>query len=311
MGPMAVATSRRDPFRASYAVPVAGGWLHVARAGPAPQHAEAVVLAVHGITASHAAWRAAARELQDRVDGVCVLVPDLRGRGRSAQLPPHARFDAHIADLVSVLDRLGVERALLAGHSMGAYVVARVAADHPRRASGVLLVDGGLPLPPLKDDEEPDDVLERTLGPALARLRMTFDSPERYVEFWRRHPAFEDAWNEDLDAYVRADLAGEPGALRSVTSEAAARADGRALLVDDQTRRAIDRVLAPIELLRAPRGLLDDDRVMVPDSAVEAFRARRPEARAELVEDVNHYTLLMAAGAPRVAAALVRGLTAA
>jgi lipase len=301
---MTAASSLLDPFRASYAVPVAGGKLHVAHAGPAPRNAEVVVLAVHGITASHVAWRAAVRELLERVDA-CVLAPDLRGRGHSAQLP-HERFDAHVDDLVAVLDRLGVERALLAGHSMGAFVVARVAADWPARASSVVLVDGGVPLPPLRDDADPDDVLEETLGPALARLRMTFESAERYIEFWRRHPAFSGAWNADLDAYVRSDLTGEPGALRSVTSEVAARADGLALLLDEPTRTAVERVQAPIQLLRAPRGLLDDERLMVPDSALEALLATRPEISVELVEDVNHYTLLMGAGAPRVAGAIAR-----
>jgi lipase len=304
---MTAASSRLDPFRASYAVPVAGGRLHVAHAGPAPHNAEAVVLAVHGITASHVAWRAAVRELLERVDA-CVLAPDLRGRGHSATLPPHERFDAHVDDLVAVLDRLGIERAVLAGHSMGAFVVARVAADWPERASSVVLVDGGVPLPPLTDDADPDDVLERTLGPALARLRMTFESAERYVEFWRQHPAFSGEWNADLEAYVRADLTGEPGALRSVTSEVAARADGFALLLDEPTRTAIERVHAPIHLLRAPRGLLDDDRLMIPDSALDALRATRPEIDVELVEDVNHYTILMGAGAPRVARAIARAI---
>jgi lipase len=306
---MTAMASRADPFRASYDVPVAGGPLYVARAGPAPGDAEAVVLAVHGITASHLAWRAVVRALLERTD-VCVLAPDLRGRGRSAQLPPHERFEAHVDDLVAVLDRLGVERPLLAGHSMGAYVVARVASDHPGRASGVVLVDGGLPLPPLRDDEDPDEVLEKTLGPALSRLGMTFESPERYVEFWREHPAFRAEWNDDMEAYARADLTSGPGALRSVTSEAAARVDGTALLLDERTRTALERVHAPIQLLRAPRGLLDDERVMISDSALRDFLAKRPEVHAELVEDVNHYSLLMGAGAPRVATAIERGLAA-
>jgi lipase len=304
---MTAASSLLDPFQARYAVPVTGGRLHVAHAGPAPANAEAVVLAVHGITASHVAWRATVRALLERVD-VCVLAPDLRGRGRSADLPPHERFDAHVDDLVAVLDRLGVERALLAGHSMGAFVVARMAADWPERASSVVLVDGGLPLPALSDDEDPDEVLEKTLGPALARLRMTFESAERYVEFWREHPALGRAWNDDLEAYARADLTGDLGALRSVTSAAAVSVDGRALLLDERTRTALDRVYAPVQLLRAPRGLLDDERVMVPDDVLERFLATRPEVHAELIEDVNHYTILMGAGAPRVATAIARGL---
>ena len=304
---MTAPSSRLDPFGASHAVPVAGGRLHVARAGPAPGDAEAVVLAVHGITASHVAWRAAARALLERVD-VCVLAPDLRGRGRSAQLPPHERFDAHVEDLVAVLDQLGVERALLAGHTMGAFVVARVAADHPARASGVVLVDGGLPLP-VPDDADPDEVLEKMLGPSLARLRMTFESPESYVEFWRGPPALGPTWSDAMDAYALADLTGEPPALRSVTSDAAVRTDGAALVLDERTRTAIERVHAPVEVLRAPRGLLDDGQLMIPDSALEGFLATRPDVHVELDEDVNHYTNLMGAGAPRVAATIARGLT--
>jgi lipase len=307
---MTSVSARPNPFRASYGVPVAGGSLYVARAGPSPRDAEAVVLAVHGITASHVAWRAAVRALLERVD-VCVLAPDLRGRGRSAELPPHTRFEAHVDDLIAVLDRLGVERAVLAGHSMGASVVARMAADRPERASAVVLVDGGVPLSPLSDDQSPDEVLEKTLGPALARLQMTFESPERYIEFWRTHPAFGGAWNEDMDAYVMADLGGEPGELRSVTSEAAARVDGTALLLDEPTRTAVERVQAPIQVLRAPRGLLDDDRVMIPDSALERLLEIRPDIHVELVEDVNHYSILMDEGAPRVASAIQRALASA
>jgi hypothetical protein len=171
-----------------------------------------------------------------------------------------------------------------------------------------VLVDGGLPLPPLEDDADPGEVLEKTLGPALARLRMTFESAERYTDFWRAHPAFSHAWSEDLEAYALADLTGEPGALRSVTSEAAARVDGIALLVDERTRTALERVRAPIQLLRAPRGLLDDDNLMIPDSVLDDFVAKRPDVHVELVEDVNHYTILMGAGAPRVADAIARGL---
>jgi hypothetical protein len=153
-----------------------------------------------------------------------------------------------------------------------------------------------------------EETLEKTLGPSLARLDLTFESPAHYIAFWQAHPAFAGAWSEDLDAYVLADLAGEPGALRSITSPDAVRADGAALLLDEATREAAAHVRAPLHLLRAPRGILDDDKVMVPDDVLAEFLAVRPEASAELVEDSNHYTILMGAGAPRVAAAIERAL---
>jgi pimeloyl-ACP methyl ester carboxylesterase len=296
------------PFHTTHAVPVEGGVLQVVQGGPAPRDAAGVVLAVHGITASHLAWRPALRALLERSE-LSVLAPDLRGRGGSAQLPPPAHFGAHVDDLVAVLDAFGVERALLAGHSMGAYVVARIAAEHGSRTAAVVLVDGGMPVK-VKEDVNVDETLEKSLGPSLARLGLTFESPEQYVAFWQAHPAFAGGWSDDLDAYVLGDLAGEPGALRSVTSREAVRADGAALLLDEATRNAAARVEAPLHVLRAPRGLLDDDKVMVPDDVLAEFLAVRPQASVELVEDSNHYTILMGAGAPRVAAAIERALVA-
>ena len=49
-------------------------------------------------------------------------------------------------DVVAALDHLGVEKAQIVGHSMGAFVAAVVARRHPDRVSSLLLVDGGLPL---------------------------------------------------------------------------------------------------------------------------------------------------------------------
>jgi pimeloyl-ACP methyl ester carboxylesterase len=296
------------PFHTSHAVPVAGGTLHVAQSGPAPRDAAAVVLAVHGITASHQAWRAAVRALVARTDAA-VLAPDLRGRGRSAELPPPGPgFAAHVDDMVAVLDAFGVERAVLAGHSMGAYVVAGLAAEHPERAKAVVLVDGGVPAHVKEDVEDTDVELEKALGPSIARLGLTFSSPEQYVEYWQAHPAFAGGWSADLDAYVRADLDGEPGALRSITSPEAVRVDGATLLLDEQALGAAAHVRAPLHVLRAPLGLLADEKVLVPDDLLAELLSAVPDATAEMVEDTNHYTILMGAGAPRVVAAIERAL---
>ena len=296
-------------FSAHHEVAVPGGALFVARAGPPPQDAASVALLVHGITASHLSWPPVARELAG--DGACLLAPDLRGRGRSAGLPGPYGIAAHVRDLVAVLAALGVERAVLAGHSMGAYVVARLAVEHPGRASAVVLVDGGLPLA-LPDGVDPDAALDAVLGPATARLRMTFASAEEYVGFWRAHPAFANAWTADAEAYARGDLTGEPPALRSRVSEPAVRADGSDLVRDEPTRDAAPRVRAPLTLLRAPRGLQDEpDAPLIPEATLAGFAAERPDARIVEVAGVNHYTITLGAGAGAVAAAIRRALSAA
>lgn len=292
-----------DPFKSSESVPVGGGALFVAQAGARPGDAEAVVLAVHGITASHHGWRPVARELIARHPDVCVLAPDLRGRGRSAEVGPPYGIAVHAADVAAVLEHLGVPEVVLVGHSMGAFVVARAAADRPELASAVVLVDGGLRIP-VPDDLDPDVLLDAVLGPAITRLRMTFASPEEYIAFWQAHPALAGRWSEDIEAYVRADLAGEAGAYRSVVSEAAVRTDGTELLRDRDTLEGAGRVRAPLWLLRAPRGLLDEPSPLIPEAVRDSFAEAQPGATLEDVPDVNHYTITLGAGARTVADAI-------
>jgi pimeloyl-ACP methyl ester carboxylesterase len=288
-----------DPFSARFDVPVPGGALHVARSGPPPEAAEVVALAVHGVTASLMTWRAVARGLDERVS---LLAPDLRGRGRSAMLPGPYGIGVHVTDLIRVLDHVGVSSAVLVGHSMGAYVVERLAADHPERAVGLVLLDAGLPFG-LPDD--PEQMIDAAVANAVMRLAITFPSADHYVEGWRAHPAFANRWDDDLEAYARYDLVDEGGVARCSASSAAVRMDSREMVTDQETRTAADRVRAPMRLLRAERGLFDDD-PLIPASALRAFAAARPSVRIERVAGVNHYTLVMGhgAGPGRVVAAI-------
>jgi lipase len=287
-----------DPFSARFEVPVVGGALHVARAGPPADSAECVVLAAHGVTASLMAWLTVARELDERI---CLLAPDLRGRGRSATLPPPYGMAAHVADLIAVLDHVGAGSAVLTGHSMGAYIAARLAAEQPERAAGLVLLDAGLPVPPPDDP----DTLDAAVANAVMRLSITFATADQYVQGWRAHPAFARAWDEDIEAYARYDLVENGGAVRCAASAAAVRTDTREMVLDEGTRTALDRVHASAQLLRAEHGLFDDD-PLIPADALHAFAETHPLVRVEEVPDVNHYTLVMghSPGPRRVAAAL-------
>lgn len=294
-----------DPFDVRYDVPVAGGVLRVARAGPPADRADAVVLAMHGVTSSLEVWRAVARELTARTR-VCLLAPDLRGRGRSAKLPGPYGIAAHLADMTAVLDDAGAGRAVLAAHSLGGFVATGLAAVHPERISGVVLIDGGLVVSP-PPTEDLGDVLEAMVDMALASSEMMFESVDEYAESWQMHPAFAQAWDDDVEAYVRYAVAGAPGAIQSAVSAAAVRADLTDLVYDTRMRTAIDRVRAPIRLLRAPRGILNDRYPVIPRTVVERFLNAQPDAQVEEVADVNHYTIALGdgPGARAVTAALV------
>jgi pimeloyl-ACP methyl ester carboxylesterase len=196
---------------------------------------------------------------------------------------------------------------VLAGHSLGGYLALLATARHPDTFGGLLLVDGGLPLP-VPDGADLDAVLDASLGPALARLRKTFPSVEAYFDFWRAHPAMKGAWNTDLEDYLRYDLTGPAGALRSRVSEQAARADGRELLAGGAMfGTALRGLPGPTRLITAPSGMFGQPPGMLPAALCDAWIAQAPQLTVETVPGANHYTLLLdSAHAATVAARLTQ-----
>ncbi|GAA2851826.1 hypothetical protein GCM10010517_09470 [Streptosporangium fragile] len=265
-------------------VEVPGGTMRVARFGTGPR----VIVAVHGITASLMSWSGVARRLPA---GWSLVAMDLRGRGHSAGLPGPYGLPRHAEDVNLVARSVGAESDIvLAGHSMGAYVTALAAAG--RDYARVVLIDGGLPMP-TPAGADPDAVLEATLGPAIERLRRTFPGADAYVDFFRAHPAFADAWNEAAEEYVRYDASGPEDAVRSRAREEAVRQDGRWMLTQGEAiGAALHAIASPLSLLRAPRGLLNQPVGMMPDELAAVWTARLPALEDEVVDDCNHYTIL-------------------
>jgi pimeloyl-ACP methyl ester carboxylesterase len=105
------------------------------RAGAGP----AVVL-LHGLTATRRYVLMGSRLLER--SGYEVVAYDARGHGHSAPAAePSAYTYEHLArDLLAVLDGLGVQRAILAGASMGAHTALRVALTAPERVMALGLI---------------------------------------------------------------------------------------------------------------------------------------------------------------------------
>lgn len=277
----------------TFAAPVADGTL--AGGQWHPDAAGTPVLAVHGITASHRNWDLFAEALPERR----VIAPDLRGRGRSNTLPAPYGLEQHADDLAAALDALGVARAFVVGHSMGAFVSVTFAERHPDRIAGLVLIDGGIPVPN-PDGVSPDELPAVLLGPALERLSMTFADRAAYRDFWRRHPALGPYWNDAIEAYVDYDLQGTEPELRSSASADAVAVNAVELDGAGGYAEALLAAPAPVDFFRAPRGL-QDAAPLYPEALVAEWAERMPQLVVHDVADVNHYTIVMtAAGAGSV-----------
>jgi pimeloyl-ACP methyl ester carboxylesterase len=285
-------------------VPVAGGSLRVGcwRAGDDGPVRD-VVLAVHGITSSHRAWTLVGERLA-AVPGVLVLAPDLRGRGRSADLPGPYGMAAHADDLVAVLDRLAPGLPVtVAGHSMGGFVAVALAARRPGFVRALVLVDGGIPLV-LPDGWTLDRAARTGLGPAAERLSMTFADREDYRRFWRSHPAFAE-FTPAVRDYVDYDLRPDGPPWRCSCVPEAMYADHAEQFTGGPIDAAWPAVSAGVTFLRAPRGLLDEPGGLYPEPAVSQWLAEHPHVARVDVPDVNHYTITLGrAGAAATAAAV-------
>lgn len=101
------------------------------------------LLLVHGIMAEGMLYARTLRRIAGL--GFRVIAVDSAGHGRTAPLGRRGfRFGAYVDLHRRVLDHLGVERALLIGHSMGGRIVVDVAAAEPERALGVIPVNAAI-----------------------------------------------------------------------------------------------------------------------------------------------------------------------
>jgi pimeloyl-ACP methyl ester carboxylesterase len=98
------------------------------------------VVLLHGLSASRRYVVMGSQALQR--SGHRVVAYDARGHGASSPAPaPSAyAYDDLCGDLVAVLDALGIERAVLAGASMGAHTILRLALQAPERVAALAVI---------------------------------------------------------------------------------------------------------------------------------------------------------------------------
>jgi pimeloyl-ACP methyl ester carboxylesterase len=99
-----------------------------------------LLVLLHGITSSSAAW---GRVLPYLADRFTVVAPDFLGHGESAKPRGDYSLGAYASGVRDLLIALGHERATLVGHSLGGGVAMQFAYQYPERCDRLVLVDSG------------------------------------------------------------------------------------------------------------------------------------------------------------------------
>jgi pimeloyl-ACP methyl ester carboxylesterase len=232
-----------------------------------------VALFLHGLGASTATW---AGPLAALAGDYHVIALDLLGFGYSDRvLTPTLTLRRRAAQVVGLLDHLGVVRATLVGHSLGGAVALQVACGHPARVERLVLVDavagfdskGRSPSPRL------GAVLRRTpLGPLLVGSLLYDDA--RAVKLIGAAYADPARFTPERQAAYLAP--------RRVRGSAAGLLALTATRADDDLDTCLAGIAAPTLILWGRQ-----DRFVKPAYGAQ-LHARLPHSRLELIEDCGH-----------------------
>ncbi|MBV8487761.1 MAG: alpha/beta hydrolase [Planctomycetaceae bacterium] len=229
---------------------------------------------------------------------------DLRGRGKSKAPPagspdtPAANYTMadHAADVLTLLDNLGVSQAALVGHSFGGMLALYLAARHPNRFPQIVVVDAAVSL------ATPET--RKVLEPALSRLGVVVPSWDAYLGAVKQLPYFQGVWEPSLERYFReyVDIHADGSVTQRVSREAI-QAAIEGLLAEDWLAILRD-VVQPVLLINAvdPFGPAGTSPFLTRDGALDTI-AKLANGHYLAVSG-NHITMIFGSHAHRVAEAI-------
>lgn len=210
-------------------------------------------------------------------------------------------LDQHARDVIRTLDYVGIERGVLAGHSMGAFVALHTALSYPERVHALVLLDGGWPRVEEPDEEEAA-AIEEGLKRAFRRLDMVFETPEAYLNFWfpGQNLTLENL-PPDLADYYLYDLEEVEGGFNPKASREAAEEDAASVSSESPTAVELEGVRCPVALVCAAEGFFPKSEPLISDETREVL-AKALDLRLERrLAEANHYSMLFNESARQVA----------
>jgi pimeloyl-ACP methyl ester carboxylesterase len=215
-----------------------------------------------------------------------IIAIDLRGRGLSDKPSAGYSLQHHIRDILCLLDDLKHERIVLMGHSLGAFISLAFAANYPERTEKIILMDGGGQL-----NQDQWDKVTLAIKPSLDRLGQVFPSFDAYVAHLKLAP-FLQPWSQALEDYFQYESEVVEGGVRSRINPANIQEEVQNIQ-QEVSSKYYPKVTCPVLILRATDGILSNDDLVLPESAVDRMVSEIPDARRIDIKGTNHFSILL------------------
>jgi pimeloyl-ACP methyl ester carboxylesterase len=216
---------------------------------------------VHGYPLDHTIWGELLPLLENSFD---LILPDLRGFGQSEVVESQYKISDMAEDIAGLLDQLGIEKAAIAGHSMGGYVSLAFARAYPERVLGLGLAASQAPAdPPERKQGRYDaaaEIMKSGVGPVAESMTPKLTPDERVQVFVR-------------GLIAKQQPAGLAGALKAMAER------------DDSTA-ALSGFKFPVAIVH---GEMDE---LIPVQRAQETKAAIPHAALMILSGVGHMPML-------------------
>jgi pimeloyl-ACP methyl ester carboxylesterase/uncharacterized RmlC-like cupin family protein len=258
-----------------------GAAIYVRSAGSGP-----VVVLLHGYAETSDSWAPLAAELVKRYT---VVVPDLRGIGRSSH--PAGGYDkkTQAGDVRAIVTALGFDRAAVVSHDIGIMVAYAYAALYPDKVEKLVVMDAPIPgIAPW------DDIVK---NPALWHFSVSGPDAERLVQ-GRERIYLDRIWNafsgdpRQPDEATRAFYAkqyAQPGAMRAGFAQFAAFAQD----VKDNQVFSQTKLTMPVLAVGGEKSFGATEAVVMRNLATRVKEAVVPGAGHWLMEEAPAFTVAL------------------
>ncbi|MGH8774014.1 MAG: alpha/beta fold hydrolase [Jiangellaceae bacterium] len=218
--------------------------------------AGAPLLLLHAFPLSRAMFAAQVGGLADRAR---VVAPDLRGFGESGLGAGEPSMDAMADDVAGLLDRLGIDSAVVAGLSMGGYVAMAMLRHHPEKVSAVVLIDtkASADAPAARENRERVAAAVLELGPRALRPMLDTllgdSTRRRQAQVVEEVSGWLDAARPDGVAWAQRAMAARPDSFATL---AGAAVPGFVVVGEEDTLTTHDDALAMADAFPTPAPVL-------------------------------------------------------